>query len=145
MNKQHKTLLATAIFCCVSACNVIAAGTISIPSTSSFQNDVANLNTCFMTRQTNCNGQDVSDLFISDNPQEHWSSINQAISNSSANGSSQNLPALPNNISFSAPAEQYTPATTPQQQTTTQTTASTPTGIITANDSAASSSGFVVG
>jgi hypothetical protein len=132
MTNYQKFIAVGFCLCSFSVSQAQTEKTITIPSSDSFRNNVAQIQTCYMNKQTQCGDKNISNLYISNNPKKHW----QAITKNSSSRSTR-LPELPSNINYS----------TPPTKTTTQ-TASAPTatkGSLFVSDESTGSTAFIVG
>lgn len=64
----------------ISGALLIVAGTsysatIKVPDTDQFEKQVASINKCYLEQKTNCDGQDMSSLYWSDDPSSDYDSI----------------------------------------------------------------------
>jgi len=112
------------------------AQTITIPSADSFRNHVAQVQKCYMAQETMCNGQSISQLYLTDNPKNYWQAVTK---NTSVHSSS--LPELPSNISYNTPQQ---PQTNTPAAPTRNTPASSNNSVF-ISDNTNEATGFVVG
>lgn len=131
---NYRKLTAIAIcLCSFSASQAQSKKTVTVPSSESFRNKVAQIQSCYMNSQTECGNENISNLYVSDNPKNYW----QAITKSSVSHSAT-LPELPSNINYSSP----------QAKTTAQTVSTPPTtnnSSFFISDDDKQATGFVVG
>lgn len=110
MTKYQKFIAISFCFFCISTSQAQTEKTISIPSSNSFNQDVEQIQKCYMNNEIECGNKNIAYLYTSDNPENYWQTVTK---NSSSH--STRLPELPSTINYSAPQTQTTtqPTTTP--------------------------------